>query len=870
METDKIIANLNRRFAEPLPEFYKRRIIFWRDEEREFLDKLNEMRLDNAKIAIVRENNVFEIKKLLTVDDVYDNYLVYTPFSYKTITDLENDWLLNIELYSEEFYADLYSIWMNEMGVPSSPLMRNFIKRYHKFFNNKERRAKFAALKGGNEYTCHLAVMAVICGLKDASFNTVLRTVLIAGADNSTNEVYRELTNYGAEKAFWAIVARMTGYKDIDPKVTDLASHIMLTSLTYFIPEEKLKGVSRYISSAHIPYCHDFVSEWMHSVDNDGLFQIASALEQKHNLKSYCESLAIEDLVTAEGFPCIDDCILVKLMNEIADGLSRTSNIDRALEKRRATVWYPHFSNYYEAIGCIALMHNFYLEHYSDGFHCATAKDLWDLYVSSYYKMDSYYREFIRYYMNCLKDANPLLDDAIKTVFQTAEGLYSDWFLGNLNDNWYNLCASEMQEYGHIQGVNRQDEFYKTKVKRADNKVYVIISDALRYSVGMELAEQLRIETQCKINVSSCQAIFPGITKFGMAALLPHDKLSIVKKGDILSVYADGQPTDSGCRDSVLKSANRKSAAIRYKDVIELKRADRQELVKGKDVVYIYHDRIDETAHTSETAVFDACDEAIIEIKNLVKIICNDFGGTRILITADHGFLYTARPLQEFDKVDKKDFDGKDVEYGRRYAIMQKDSALQYLLPVKFLDGTQYDGYTPRDNVRIKLSGGGMNYVHGGISLQEITVPVIEYHFLRNSYLEYRQNRDKIDTKPAEIAVLSATRKIYNLIVSLNFYQKQPVVGNIVPETYLLYFVDEQGIKISNTVRIIANKTSEKSQERIFKCDFDLKQNHYDSKAKYYLIIQDESGTKTPQKEEYQIDIAFSLGSFNLFDDDNI
>ena len=108
------------------------------------------------------------------------------------------------------------------------------------------------------------------------------------------------------------------------------------------------------------------------------------------------------------------------------------------------------------------------------------------------------------------------------------------------------------------------------------------------------------------------------------------------------------------------------------------------------------------------------------------------------------------------------------------------------------------------------------------------------------------------------------------MIVTLNFYQKQPVVGNIVPETYLLYFVDEQGVKISNTVRIIANKTSEKSQERIFKCDFDLKQNHYDSKAKYYLIIQDESGTKTPQKEEYQIDIAFSLGSFNLFDDDNI
>lgn len=31
MDTDKIIQDLNRRFAAPLPEFYQRRIIFWYD-----------------------------------------------------------------------------------------------------------------------------------------------------------------------------------------------------------------------------------------------------------------------------------------------------------------------------------------------------------------------------------------------------------------------------------------------------------------------------------------------------------------------------------------------------------------------------------------------------------------------------------------------------------------------------------------------------------------------------------------------------------------------------------------------------------------------------------------------------------------------
>ena len=54
-------------------------------------------------------------------------------------------------------------------------------------------------------------------------------------------------------------------------------------------------------------------------------------------------------------------------------------------------------------------------------------------------------------------------------------------------------------------------------------------------------------------------------------------------------------------------------------------------------------------------------------MKNLVRIIVNEFGGTNVLITADHGFLYTYSPLSEDDKVGKTSFNGMAVEYGRRY-----------------------------------------------------------------------------------------------------------------------------------------------------------------------------------------------------------
>ena len=59
MDTDKIIQDLNRRFA---AQFYQRRIIFWYDEDKEFEDKLDEVVLENAKVIALTGNNAFSVK----------------------------------------------------------------------------------------------------------------------------------------------------------------------------------------------------------------------------------------------------------------------------------------------------------------------------------------------------------------------------------------------------------------------------------------------------------------------------------------------------------------------------------------------------------------------------------------------------------------------------------------------------------------------------------------------------------------------------------------------------------------------------------------------------------------------------------------
>lgn len=862
MDSEKIIQELNRRFAAPLPEFYKRRIIIWHDEDKEFEDKLSEISLINAKIVALTGSNYFTVKKLLCVDDTTSNFLVYCPIS---IDSLENNWLLDIELYGEEFRADLVSMWMDEMGVSPTPQLRSGFKAYRKFFNSKERRKWIMAQKSlpTTLPQLQLAVMAALSGLKEAKPNNVIRAVLEAGLSTENNEIYQSFVNYEIDEIFWKMVEQGTGCKS-DSDLSKLAVHILLTAATRTMRQEFFAGMDTYISTAHQSYCYDLVSEWLHSVDNHAIHEIAEFVETKMKLHQRFMKLTIEDLVGTEMFPSINEVLLIRLMKEISDHIIDTDLIKRTVEKRRTCVWYSDVENFFDGIMQLANMQEFYKEH-SDGFHTVEPQKLWKDYTSDYYIMDTYYRLFHKSYSKILSAYNTELSDLFTSVRDKVEGLYSTWFLGTLGDNWSAACAESMHRYGRIIDIPQQADFYHSKIENVNTRAYVIISDAMRYEVAVSLVEHLRRDTQCNVELSSMQGIFPTITKFGMAALLPQKKLSVElksSKSDGVSVLADGQSTDAGNRENVLKTISENSVVLKYDVFVNMKRSERKASVKGMDVVYIYHDTIDNAGH-SEKSVFEACDNAIEEITNCVRIITSDLGSANILITSDHGFLYTYNPLREDDKVDLSSGGNQVIEVGRRYAIMVKGSKPEYLLPVKFLD-TDYDAFTPRENIRIKIKGSGLNFVHGGISLQEMVVPVIEYHFLRNDHKEYINNRSKYDIKPVTIGLLSSSHKISNMIFSLNFYQKEAVSTNREAMTYQLYFIDSYGNAISDVVHIIADKTSPNPQDRTFRCNFNLKSLKYSNTESYYLVIADQDGFQE-SKEEFQIDIAFAVDEFDFF-----
>ena len=860
MELESIIKQLNQKFSEPLPEFYERRVIFWNDEEKSFIDKLEDFELDNAELLVLTETNNFEIKKILSNDDLTTNFVVYNPFD----TNMEDDWLLDIKLFSEEFRADQISMWMQEMNILPTPQLRNAIKIYKGFLNAANRRKLVSQFS--DEITSpknlHLAILACICKARSLNPKEIIKAVISDGFDLE-NSLKISLLGYNASDVFWSLVNKTTGYSyENVPNINDMDAHIILSAMTNTMSEKVLSGLEKRYNTIYNGFCYELIYEWLHSDKKDDLTDVLRFVEKDLKLLDRFNKFEINDLIDTEILPCIDEVILNKLMDRIVHKTINADEIIAIVEKRRTMVWYQDNEHYYNGLLQVANMQKFHDEHIND-FHHTEANKMWKSYTDDYYLMDTYYRKFHVSFSKSLNNSNPYLDDRFKSVADEMERLYKNWYLDKLSENWTNVIENDLRNIGYVSRVNQQTDFYRRDVKSYDNKIFVIVSDALRYEVASSIAEQLKIETKSDVTLESQQAVLPSITKFGMAALLPHKNLTI--ENNSLRVLCDGQSSDSNSRETILKNANPNSIAVKYSDLIIMKNDERRELIKGQEVIYIYHDMIDKTSHHNEQGVFTACDTAITEIINLVKVITGSMNGLNVMITSDHGFLYTYQPLNEDDKMERSPFKNNILEQGRRYVITDNDADPDYLIPVKgFYNESDCQLFVPRENIRVK-GAGGMNFVHGGTSLQEIVVPVIKYKYLRSGYKSYERNKDKYDTKPVTITLLSSSRKISNMIFNMSFYQKEAVNKNYVACTYEVFLTDEQGNVISNKQKVVADRTSLSNVNREYRCTFNLKQQSYSNTAIYYLVIQDEEGLQIPIKEEIQIDISMSFDDFDFF-----
>ena len=98
MNIKQIIDRLNAEFTGDT-----RKIVFWYDDNGEFVEDMQNAELANAKVYFLQPDNQFATKLLLERQDTATNYLIYAPFPKPNVQD---NHLEDTLLYSKRFFAD--------------------------------------------------------------------------------------------------------------------------------------------------------------------------------------------------------------------------------------------------------------------------------------------------------------------------------------------------------------------------------------------------------------------------------------------------------------------------------------------------------------------------------------------------------------------------------------------------------------------------------------------------------------------------------------------------------------------------------------------------------------------------------------------
>ena len=464
-------------------------------------------------------------------------------------------------------------------------------------------------------------------------------------------------------------------------------------------------------------------------------------------------------------------------------------------------------------------------------------------YVDSDYKMDSAYRHFYQNY-----DALDIVEP-YESLRELVENIYTNDYLGRQLPAWNDaLC-----EQGDFHDLPRQIKFYREYLQFKKEKTVVIISDAFRYETAQELYTKLADDEKNTVKINHMISVLPSYTRLGMLALLPHKTLEL---SDNYEELIDGQHViDLKGRQAVLQKANANNACIAFDELKKLKKDERRQVFTGKQVVYVYHDRVDSAGENSPDSVFDACEMAITDIFDMVRLLSTTANIQHFIITADHGFIYKRDAVNEGGKI--AGVSDKNSLVKRRYIVADKaveDNGICHLPLGKILenDDKKIVSFPLSHNV-FKAPGGGLNYVHGGSSPQELIVPVVEVY----------AQKGHIETQNAEIKVVTMLNKITNLITTMEFVQSAAVSDTIKPVNYALYFEDESGAKITGVENYAADSREQDTAKRIFKVRFVFKNQSYDANKKYYLVIMNQDTNIELSRQEIRIDVAFA-GDFGF------
>lgn len=862
LNTEKTIQSILKKF-EVKDEYEKRNIVFWYDRDMtadaEGLESIKSALAEKGIKTHSLNNNFFETKKLIEHDDTTSSYLIYSPAVER---DDKCNWLLDIQLYSSKFENSKISDIKSEIGIEEYYL-DTFLEKYSKFFDNKKRVSDFKKFyqKDWKKENFVSGMLAVLSGSSTIDQKEIVRNLLMGSLKEDENKIWGEIQRFGLEEEFWDMISRHFGYSSEHPTLKKLFLSFIITHISRNT-KVALKSYEQYINKSSNE-CEIFIRGWMdHSNDSkkfdDYCVQLLQEDEKKLeiSLRSLLNKYEVKDYIEAESVDIFDKNIIRNIVTGLNESGANFEKYLEWIERRKTKHWYGVYENIYCALENAIKLHEFSEEIEKKGINEQNLNELFKGYTTRYFQIDYYYRKFYYHY-----DRDIEKEILKKDIKEKVENLYRK-ILDRLLTQWSNLINSELENTWNIELIDKQNIFYKIYIdniirKNDRDKVAVIISDGLRYESAFELKDVLNKSTKGTMELKAMAGSLPSYTKLGMASLLPHSKLEYSNG----RVFVDGIDSDgTENREKILIKSFPDSIAFKFDELMQLKTDEARDRIKGKRVLYIYHNKIDDTGDNkqSEHGVFDAVASTIQDIDKMVNRLGRSLNVTKVIITSDHGFIYKREYLENVDKLEMQDFDkNRIIDSNKRFIISEHDLMIKNthkfsMAPTVYSENKMHL-YIPLADLRFKSQGGGVNYVHGGASLQEIVIPVLIYN--HNRY-DSDLDRKGIEHGKVEITVLDSHKKITSSPFKIRLLQTGKVTDKREPLSCKILLRDNDGRKVSDEKLVIFNSTSDEPGERIQEVILTLSSN---IKNKTYNLKAIDEDTNVLQRELFEIPVEVDI-----------
>ena len=690
-----------------IKRFKDHRVIFWYDEKDELFEQFSELNIKGIdKIHV--QGNEFEVKYIINKQQPKGKFLLY--FNGEKPNNEEN-WLLDMELAHHVFRTDQEAMFLQEIGLGYH--LKELVTEHIEFYKAKDRRLKLKELLGeGDEHEdIRGKMLAVLFNTNYVNLNTFIHAHsldYIDGNERFDNDLERyKLTSY-----YWGKIKHQFNYESETPSIYDFLLEVFNNNFALGDKTELTKE-SRLL-----------LSLWKDTIKyRESFGRVADKIAEDIDVESKLNNSELDDIVNDDLFRLSDRKIIHDLAKLVSEESISAEKVVQLIKKRENKFWYSESEFLYkclehgtETIELIRKLSDTNYTNFNDGI---------DSYSSSLFKVDQAYRKFIWSYRQAKQ--NKILSDLMEKI----EKVYSNDWLLKYNNNWQKVVDG--LDVWPTSERTSQQRFFEQHVRSftlKKQRLFVIISDALRYENGAELSKRVQSENRYESSIEPMVSSLPSYTQLGMASLLPNKELSFKVKSD--SIIVDGMSSTGiqGRSKILAKNSGVRATAIKADEFMNMNSAkEGREFVKQYDLIYIYHNRIDKTGDdkTSEERVFEAVEDELNFLMDMMKKITN-MNGNNIMVTADHGYIYQHHELDESD-FSKSNHKGETWKENRRFVIgkdLSNDSATRAFKASELNISSDADILIPKSINRLRVKGAGTRFVHGGASLQEIVIPLLK------------------------------------------------------------------------------------------------------------------------------------------------